>query len=526
MDLRPCCNWLIVFCRLLFLYFFTGIFMLPATLVAQDIGVRNRSLEGRAQQYRAPTQWEVVASTPDIQPGVTGVYTPASDGNTYSAFRGGISWLEAIAQHLNTNLLPDKTYRVSFDLYYAKGYDSATCYGALAIYGGTTLTDTLELLWQSGPFYNTSWERFTAEFTPHGEYSYIVFGGDLRVACDNVWGIALALDNLSDTIREVPKITYDIAPTCKSVNTGSVKISVEGSYPPYTCTWDETALVLNARDGLGKGDYAVTIRAGNGVIVRDTITVPDAEFDGHSEVVLAGCAGENQNKILLKTTGGMEPYLYYLNGASEAKLSPEFENLYAGKYEIIIKDAKGCLDTLLDIAVPDPPPFTLLGSSLTGMSCAVTNDAVLILTPTGGIPPYTYSIPGIVSQRDSIIRDLRGGNFTYHITDAQDCDIAGDVDVSVATNKCAVIVPNAFSPDGDGLNDVFRVRVFDRISDFKMSVYNRWGQLLHVNTDVNSGWKGDRNGQPLSGGTYLWTINYVDSNQQAIQQRGSVILIK
>lgn len=513
-------------CRLVFLHILVSIFMMPVTLIAQDIGIRNPSLEGIPSQYRAPGQWLVVSSTPDIQPGVTGVYTSASHGATYSAFRGGPHWLEAIAQKLNTNLLPDRTYRVSFDLYFARGYDPATCYGALAIYGATTLTDTLELLWQSGAFYNTTWERFTAEFTPHGEYSYIVFGGDVRVACDNAYGIALAIDNLSDTLREVPHISYDIVPSCKGVSTGSVKISVEGSYPPFTCEWEQTGLVTDAVNGLATGDYIVTIHARNGVSVRDTITVPETAFDGHSEVILAGCAGQNRNKILLNTTGGLAPYEYYLNGDTDAKLSPEFDNLYAGKYEIIIRDAKGCLDTLSDILVTDPPPFVFLGSVVRGMSCAVTNDAELTLTATGGVPPYTYSIQGVVSQQDSIIRDLKGGIFTYHITDAQDCDIAGDVDVAVAANKCAVFVPNAFSPDGDGVNDVFRVRVFDRISDFRMSVYNRWGQLLYVNTDVNGGWSGDRNGEPLPAGTYLWTVTYVDNSHQAIQQQGSVIMIK
>ena len=526
MNLRARCDRLISLCRLLFIYFITGVFMMPSILVAQDIGIRNPSLEGIPSQYRAPGQWLIVSSTPDIQPGVTGVYTPASHGATYSAFRGGPHWLEAIAQKLNTNLLADKTYRVSFDLYFARGYDSATCYGAMAIYGATTLTDTLELLWQSGPFYNSTWERFTAEFTPHGEYSYIVFGGDVRVACDNAYGIALALDNLSDTLRELPRISYDIVPSCKGVNTGAVKISVEGAYPPYTCEWEKTGIVSNSLNGLATGDYVVTIHAGNKVSVRDTITIPETAFDGHAEVILAGCTGQNRNKITLNTTGGIGPYEYYLNGDTQAKLSPEFDNLYAGRYDIIIKDAKGCFDTLYDIVIADPPPFVFLGSSLRGMSCAVTNDAELTLDATGGVPPYTYAIPGVVSQQDNIIRDLSGGKYTYHITDIQDCDITGDIDVSVASNKCAVFVPNAFSPDGDGVNDVFRVRVFDRISDFRMSVYNRWGQLVYVNTDVNGGWRGDRNGLPLPAGMYLWTITYQGNNHQAMQQQGSVIMIK
>jgi gliding motility-associated-like protein len=513
-------------CALFFFSLLIVTAILPPPLAAQDIGIRNASLEGVPAQYRAPAQWLVVCSTPDVQPGITGVYKPASHGATYVGFRGGAHWLEAIAQKLTKNMLNGRTYRLTMDLSFARGYDSATCYGALAIYGGTTLADTLEVLWQSGAFVNTEWQNFTAEFTVHGDYSYIVLGGDLRIACDNAYGIALAVDNLADTLRELPVVTHKVVPACKGMANGSIAVSTTGTYPPFTYEWSGLNSRSNTLNGVGAGQYIVTVHAANGVDVRDTIIVPETEFEGNAEVLAIGCTGENRNKIILHTVGGLAPYEYFLNGTADAKLSPEFDNLYAGAYKIIIKDAKGCQDTLPELIIPEPPPFIFEGRALHSMSCAVTNDAQLILTASGGIPPYTYAVPGLVSQADSIIRNLGGGTYNYRIIDAQDCYIEGRIEVPVATHTCAIYVPNAFSPDGDGLNDVFRVKVYDKVSDYRMSVYNRWGQQVYVTTDVSGGWRGDRNGQPLPAGAYLWSVIYTDSKQQGVKQTGSVVMIR
>lgn len=497
-----------------------------AALQAQDIGIRNPSLEGVPAQYRAPGQWLVVSSTPDVQPGITGVTQPASDGATYAAFRGSAYWLEAIAQKLNKDMQQGRTYRLSMDLVFARGYDSATCYGALAIYGGITLTDTLELLWQSGPFHNTEWKRFTAEFTPHADYPYIVVGGDVRIACNNDYGIALAIDHLADTLRELPVVTYKEEPPCKGMSNGRIVASATGTYAPFTFTWEPLGVTGSILDNVPAGTYVLVTHARNGVDVRDTIVMHETEFNGNATIIPKGCAGESQNKILLHTEGGTGPYQYMLNSMPDVKLSPEFDQLYAGTYSIVIRDARGCIDTLHNLLIPEPPPFSSDNNIVTGMSCAGANDAKIIFTPEGGVPPYSYSLPGIVAMTDSIARNLSSGMYTYHITDAQECTISGNIDVPVATHPCAIYAPNAFSPDGDGINDVFRIKVFDRISDFRLSVYNRWGQLLYNTTDVTGGWRGDYKDVPLPAGAYLWMVTYTAGKQQQMKQTGTVIILR
>jgi len=499
----------------------------PLLLDAQDIGIRNPSLEGVPAQYRAPGQWLVVVSTPDIQPGVTGVLKPASNGATYMGFRGGTHWLEAIAQKLNTDLKKNHKYRLTMDILHAKGYDSATCYGALAIYGGITLTDTLELLWQSGPFYNTDWQKITAEFTPkENSYPYLVIGGDVRLACDNAYGIALGVDNLSDTLRELPHVTYEVLPACKGMMNGAINVSAEGVYPPFSFEWNVPGVSGHSLNNVGAGVYVVTTRGANGASVRDTIIMSETSYDGDARIESIGCTGEDRNRIILNTTGGIPPYTYYLNGARDGKMSPEFANLRAGIYNVIVIDARGCIDTINNLTIPQPTVFTVAPPKVTGMSCMATDDAQLILPASGGVPPYTYSIPGRTPQRDSIFSNLRGGVYHYNIVDAQDCGIDGNVDIPFSTFGCAIYMPNAFTPDGDGQNDIFRAKVFDKVSAFRMCVYNRWGQLLFVTNDIQDGWRGDHKGVLMPAGAYLWTVTYRDHSGQDVKQTGSVMLLK
>jgi gliding motility-associated-like protein len=357
-------------------------------------------------------------------------------------------------------------------------------------------------------------------------YQYIIFGGDVRLACDNAYGIALGLDNLSDTLKELPRVSLDITPSCKGQRTGSVTVTIKGSHPPYTFTGIRGNVVENTVSEMGAGEYTMVVYDGSGTSATHRIRIPETDFSSKAAVVSQGCFGDNKNMIVLTTTDGVQPYTYYFNGSNETTSSAEFAFLYAGNYDVVIADAKGCYDTLFRINVKDPPPLRFAQIAMKKLSCVAANDGELILTPSGGIPPYTYSIQHVVTQPDSIIRFLQGGSYICRITDSQGCYIESNINMPYVSHECAVYIPNAFSPDGDGRNDLFRVKVYNVISDFRMSVYNRWGQLVFVSTDPANGWNGERNGVKLPAGTYLWTVTYTDYRHQPIQQTGSVLMIK
>jgi gliding motility-associated-like protein len=84
-------------------------------------------------------------------------------------------------------------------------------------------------------------------------------------------------------------------------------------------------------------------------------------------------------------------------------------------------------------------------------------------------------------------------------------------------------VPNAFTPDGDGLNDVFRpIATTDLIRQFSLVIYNRWGQLIFETSDYSGGW----DGKDAPAGVYGWVISYSNHTGKVFKMRGSVTLLK
>jgi len=89
-------------------------------------------------------------------------------------------------------------------------------------------------------------------------------------------------------------------------------------------------------------------------------------------------------------------------------------------------------------------------------------------------------------------------------------------------------VPNAFSPNGDGLNDKFRIigTPSENITNFNFRIFNRWGQMIFSTVDINEGWDGKANGQYCPAGVYVWEIFYENSKKTKVTNKGTVMLIR
>ena len=89
-----------------------------------------------------------------------------------------------------------------------------------------------------------------------------------------------------------------------------------------------------------------------------------------------------------------------------------------------------------------------------------------------------------------------------------------------------IILPNAFTPDGDGLNDVFKaIGQPDNLSSFSMTIFNRWGQMVFESSDISLGWDGTYQGKPAPAGTYVFRVEYSISSR-SFDTSGTVVLIR
>ena len=69
------------------------------------------------------------------------------------------------------------------------------------------------------------------------------------------------------------------------------------------------------------------------------------------------------------------------------------------------------------------------------------------------------------------------------------------------------VIPNVFTPNGDGINDTWQIKNLPDYSDCEMNIYNRYGQLIHRSLGYSKEWNGSSNGQPLPAATYYYIID-------------------
>ncbi len=92
-----------------------------------------------------------------------------------------------------------------------------------------------------------------------------------------------------------------------------------------------------------------------------------------------------------------------------------------------------------------------------------------------------------------------------------------------------LVMPNAFTPNNDGLNDDFRGYGFiDAISNYKMTIWNRWGELIFETDDPLKGWNGSKNndGHDSPQGVYVYQIEYLAPRGESKKLKGHVTLVR
>jgi gliding motility-associated-like protein len=176
-------------------------------------------------------------------------------------------------------------------------------------------------------------------------------------------------------------------------------------------------------------------------------------------------------------------------------------------------------DELPDITAAANPDTIELGESsqLEAFSSAV-NDFTWV---------YENSLSAL-NIPDPVATPLTTTTYTVEIDDGL-CPNKTDVTVYVKLPECIedkIFVPNAFSPNGDGNNDVFLVRSSVPIDRFYVAVYDRWGQMVYESYDQSTGWDGSFKQKQLSPAAFAWYCSGFCEGGEAFFLKGNVSLIK
>lgn len=114
------------------------------------------------------------------------------------------------------------------------------------------------------------------------------------------------------------------------------------------------------------------------------------------------------------------------------------------------------------------------------------------------------------------------GNYSVTVTNA--CGSASD-NVAITSVDCVILFPNAFTPNGDGRNDYFKILNAFNLTDYKLTIYNRWGQLVYSTSDFRQGWDGQLKGLPQDPGMFVYYSSYKKDNIP-VTTKGTFILIR
>lgn len=396
----------------------------------------------------------------------------------------------------------------------------------------------------------------------------------------------------------------DIA--CKGDSSGEVVVNASGGVSPYTYKADSNLYTSTpVLSGLNAGSHIIYIKDSNGCVKDSTISLsePDSLLITNIDKVSATCWYLADGALTITGMGGVLPYQYALNSDPFVS-NPNFRDIKAGMYTLMIKDANGCLnDTIVDL--DGLPPIIIDSLIVEDISCFGFGDGSIKVYASGGVQPFSYKLgngtpgnsnafytlnadnhaisviddagcindTGITIEEPQVIKitatatpndcegyddggrielNVEGGTEPYQyewqtepkqygatatgltngpfraiVRDANDC--IDTVDALVEYNNCCkLFIPDAFTPNGDGLNDDIRILLKGDFQLEVFSIFNRYGERVFTTNNMNEGWDGVWKGRPQDIGTFNYFVKGICGNNgdEEVMYKGTITLIR
>jgi gliding motility-associated-like protein len=198
------------------------------------------------------------------------------------------------------------------------------------------------------------------------------------------------------------------------------------------------------------------------------------------------------------------------------------------RYILTVTDTLGC---------PKPGRDTITVTMLPKVVAFAGNDTTIVagqplqLFATGGTifqwtPPTGLTNPNIANPIALLNASIDSIRYMVRVSTIQGCTDSAFLRVKIFKTSPDVFVPTAFSPNGDGINDVFRpIPVgISKLEYFR--VFNRWGQMVFSTPDIGRGWDGSIGGKAQGSDAFVWLVKAVDFTGKTIFKKGSVLLIR
>lgn len=306
--------------------------------------------------------------------------------------------------------------------------------------------------------------------------------------------------------------------TCNGGSNGNAVISITQGTLPYTITWSPSGGTATTASNLTAGTYVATVTDGGGCIATQNVSITEPTaiqlaFDSEP----ADCGFSNGSATVTATGGtGTYTYAWSPSGGSGATAN----GLSGGNYTVTVTDASNCTGTgSVEVLITVVDSTLSMVTTVTDETCA-GNDGTASVMASNGNPPYSY----LWSAGNDIDSSFTGGlsSGTYTITVSDECySITQEVTIEKDFVVPPKAIPNIFTPNGDGTNDIYTVNdQFESVTNFSCVIYNRWGVAVYKSSDKTITWKPKN----ITDGTYFIVLTYTDCTGKDDKITGTITI--
>lgn len=275
---------------------------------------------------------------------------------------------------------------------------------------------------------------------------------------------------------------------------------------------------------------------GSGQVTSNPITISIIPIPVTAVRVASSASQVCADSIVVFTAtphnGGTDPhYQWQVNGANVGGDSAVFDDAALRNGDVV--NVSMTADLVCSLPVQDPQGVTMTIYALpvinldTAIVIAGGSSMQLVPGVTGDIAGFSWTPTTGIEDPNSmtpVVKPESTTAYTLSVVTTDGCKAAATEKVEVFYD---VRLPAAFTPNGDGHNDVFRVPPSIPVTIKRFAVYNRAGELVFYTTNVGEGWDGTYRGHPQPTGVYVWFVEYNDPVTKAVgEKQGTVVLVR
>ncbi len=350
-----------------------------------------------------------------------------------------------------------------------------------------------------------------------GIYSVTVIDAEY---CVRVQAIAV---NQPDSIRPV----LSVPPIKCYGDTTYITISqIIGGTPSYTWVWNDGSSGQSLY-GVSAGTYSLTITDAHQCVDTTIIVVQQPSLlTSTANIVNTLCTASCNGSAQVIPTGGTSPYSFVW---STGQHSSQITSLCEGAYRVTVTDANGC--TYVDEYTIGNNNYAPPLEAIAQPPVIYTGQSSQLLAQTTGTNQFYWAPSNTLSNpyvKNPVATPTETTTYIVHITDYNGCTNIDTVVVMVLDVVCTepyIYVPNAFTPNGDGENDILYVHA-PMATDVYFAIYDRWGEKIFETTDLLKGWDGKYKGKPMDPAVFVYYLKVTCLDRLQFEKKGNITLIR